>query len=283
MRPLSFAASCLLLHLSVVTVAMLISPGTSRLAAQTVSFETASVKANRSGEDGMSAGRRGNRYTALNAPLKFLIFSSLNISFESSRLIGGPEWIENERFDIVAAVPEGALPADIPRMLRTLLEQRFHLVVHAETREIPIYALRLARTDGKLGPRLTPSKLDCAALLAGRGAVAPLPPQADGRPTCRISTSGRSFRGGGTSIALLAAILPQQVGRSVEDRTGLSGLFDFDLEFSAEGRDVGAATVPGDPPSIFTALQEQLGLRLESTPAPVEVFVIDKVERPTED
>jgi len=186
------------------------------------------VKANRSGDNGMSAGRRGSRYTAVNAPLKFLIFSGLDIDFESSRLIDGPEWIENERFDIVAAVPEGARPADLPRMIRTLLEQRFQLVVHAETREIPIYALGLARTDGKLGARLTPSRLDCTMLLAGRGTGAPLPPQADGRPTCRVSTSGRSFRGGGSSIAVLAAILPQQVGRPVEDRTGLTGLFDFD-------------------------------------------------------
>ena len=282
MGPLCLAARCFP-HLLAVTVAMLTTPGTSRLAAQTVSFETASVKANRSGEAGMSAGRRGSRYTAVNTPLKFLILSALNIGFESSRVIGGPEWIESERFDIAAAVPEGARPADIPRMIRTLLEQRFHLAVHAETRETPIYALRLARTDGKLGPRLTPSALDCAALLAGRGAGAPLPPQADGRPTCRVSTSGRSFQAGGSSIAVLAAILPQHVGRSVEDRTGLIGLFDFDLEFSPEGRDIGATPVVGDPPSIFTALQEQLGLKLESTRAPVEVFVIDKVERPTED
>lgn len=275
---LSCLAVCLL-QIPVITV-MLTSP---RVAAQTVSFETASVKANRSGDNDMSVGRKGSRYIAVNAPLKFLIFSSLNISFEPSRLIGGPGWIENERFDIVGAVPEGARPADLPRMIRTLLEQRFQLVVHAETRELPIYALRVARTDGKLGPRLTPSRLNCAALLAGRGAGAPLAPQADGRPTCRVSTSGRSFRGGGSSIAVLAAILPQQVGRPVEDRTGLTGLFDFDLDFSTEGRDLAATVVPGDSPSIFTALQEQLGLKLESTRAPVEVFVIDHVARPIED
>jgi uncharacterized protein (TIGR03435 family) len=276
-----FPAAICLLCLPLVT--LVTAPATSRLAAQTVSFETASVKANRSGVDDMSVGRRGSRYTAVNAPLKFLIFSALNISFEPSRLIGGPDWIENERFDIVAAIPAGAQPADLPRMIRTLLEQRFQLVVHAETRELPIYALRLARTDGKLGPRLTMSTLDCAALLAGRGSAAPLPPQADGRPTCRVSTSGRSFRGGGSSIAVLAGILPQQVGRPVHDHTGLTGLFDFDLEFSAEGRDPAATPVGGDTPSIFTALQEQLGLRLESARAPLDVFVIDRVERPTDD
>ena len=277
---LSRAAVCLV---SLPLVTLLTFPGASRLAAQTVSFETASVKANRSGVDDVSAGRRGSRYTAVNAPLKFLIFNALNISFESSRLIGGPEWIENERFDIVAAIPEGALPADLPRMIRTLLEQRFQLVVHAETRELPIYALRLARPDGKLGPRLTRSTLDCAALLAGRGSAAPLPPQADGRPTCRLSTSGRSFRGGGSSLAALASILPLQVGRTVHDHTGLTGLFDFDLEFSAEARDPAANAAGGDTPSIFTALQEQLGLRLESARAPLDVFVIERVERPTDD
>jgi len=282
MRSLCLAAGWLL-SVPLVTVAMLTSPGTSRLAAQSVSFETASVKPNLSGDTGMSAGRRGSRYIAVNAPLTFLIFSSLNIDFEASRLIGGPQWIANERFDIVAAVPESARPADLPRMLRTLLEQRFQLVVHAETRDIPIYALRLAHADGKLGPRLTPSRLDCPALLAGRGAGGPLPPQADGRPTCRVQTTRGSFRGGGSSIATLADILPQQVDRHVEDQTGLTGLFDFDLEFSAEGRNLGATASAGDSPSIFTALQEQLGLRLESTRAPAEVFIIDKVERPTAD
>ncbi len=266
---LSHAAVCLL---SLPLVTLVTAHGTSRLAAQPVSFETASVKANRSGVDDMSAGRRGSRYTAVNAPLKFLIVSALGISFESSRLIGGPDWIEKDRFDIVAAIPAGAQSADLPRMLRTLLEQRFHLLVHTEMREVPIYALRLARTDGNLGPRLTRSPLDCAALLAGRDGAAPLPPQADGRPTCRVSASGRSFRGGGSSIGVLAAILPQQVGRPVEDRTGLSGLFDYDLEFSAEGRDLGAIPVGGDTPSIFTALQEQLGLRLESARAPLDVL-----------
>ena len=277
---LSSAVICLM-GLPLVTAVT--SPGTSRVAAQAVAFETASVKANRTGVDDMSVGRRGNSYTAINAPLKFLIFSALGISFESSRLVGGPEWIEKERFDIAAAIPENARPADLPRMLRTLLEQRFRLLVHTESRDVPIYALRLARTDGKLGPRLTPSTLDCAALLAGRGSAAPLPPQADGRPTCRASASGRSFRGGGSSIAVLAAILPQQVGRPVQDRTGLTGLFDFDLEFSPEGRDLAATAVGGDTPSIFTALPEQLGLRLESARAPLDVFVIDRVERPTDD
>jgi uncharacterized protein (TIGR03435 family) len=256
--------------------------GTVGVAAQAVSFESASVKPNRSGDAGMSTGRTGSRYIASNAPLKFLILSALDISFESSRLIGGPEWLKNERFDIAAVLPEGARPADIPRMLRTLLEQRFHLVVHAETRQRPIYALRLARTDGKLGPRLMPSKQDCASLLAGRETGARLPPQADGRPTCRISTSGGSFRGGGSSLAMLATTLPQQFDRPVENRTGLTGLFDFDLDLSTEARNLAAAPVTGNAPSHFTALQEQLGLKLESTQAPIEVFIIEGVARPTE-
>lgn len=140
----------------------------------------------------------------------------------------------------------------------------------------------VSRTDGKLGPRLTPSTLDCAGL-AARVPGERLPPQPDGRPTCRVTTSGRSVRGGGIPISLLVGILPQQVGRPVEDRTGLSGLFDFDLDFSAEGRDVGAAAVAGDRPSIFTALQEQLGLKLDATRAPTQVYVIDKLARPAQD
>src|SRR5689334_7131736 len=109
MRPLHRGAGWLV-QLGVIAGTLLTSPGTSRPEAQALSFEAASVKANRSGEDRMSTGRSGSRYTALNAPLKFLILSALDISFEPARLIGGPEWIENERFDIAAAVPDGARP-----------------------------------------------------------------------------------------------------------------------------------------------------------------------------
>ncbi|MNC86456.1 hypothetical protein D3C83_21220 [compost metagenome] len=114
----------------------------------------------------------------------------------------------------------------------------------------------------------------------------PAPPQrAGGGPGCGMMFDGRRVTAGGTSMAALARNLSGVVGRIVEDRTGLAGGFDFDLEFARDPAAAPAGALPppdADLPSIFTALQEQLGLKLEAARAPVEVLVIDRVERPTE-
>ena len=230
----------------------------------------------------MSAGRSGGTYAATNTPLRFLILTAFNLEFEPFRLTGGPDWIDSERFDILGALPVGAKPADTTKMLRTLLEERFHLVVHTEKREIPIFALMLARADGKLGPRLTRSTTDCAALVAKSAPGAPVPPRADGRPTCGTQASGRTIQGGGRPLSALATILSQHVSRRVEDRTGLAGSFDFDLEFEQSDRGLRTDAAAADAPTIFTALQEQLGLKLESTRGPADIYIIDRVERPTD-
>jgi len=168
-------------------------------------------------------------------------------------------------------------------MLRNLLADRFKLAAHRETRDMPAYALVRAKADGTLGPQMRRSTIDCEAeaaraLAAKRGGA---PPGQDGsaKPIvrCRVSTSAARIVGTGTTIPELMRRLSAPLGRAVVDRTGLSGSFDLELQWSPEQ----AADTSG--PSIFTAVQEQLGLKLESQRAPVEVLVIDRVESPAPD
>jgi uncharacterized protein (TIGR03435 family) len=219
------------------------------------------------------------------------------------QIIGAPTWIDQDRFDIVGKAPAGEALNIQPRM-QSLLADRFQLKAHEEMREAPIYALVVANQNRKLGPKLTPSSVDCAALARGRG-NAPTPPtqpmpamQPGMRPECGIMNSGGKVMGGGTTMTQLASTLSQFAGRTVVDGTGLSGAFDFELEFTPHpglrGRGLGgglppAAPAPGgdrvvDPSgvSIFTAVQEQLGLKLDSQRGPVPVLVIDSVSHPTE-
>ena len=162
-------------------------------------------------------------------------------------------------------------------MLRSLLEDRFRLSAHRETRDLPIYALVLARADGRLGPQLRQTTSDyCARLLAaaGKAGDTPVPP---GGPVCgmRPGGTGNEITAGAMPMNEFARFLNVNVGRTVVDRTGLTGVWDFDLKWSAPN----APTPDPDRPSIFTALQEQLGLRLDAATGPVEVLVIDRVER----
>jgi uncharacterized protein (TIGR03435 family) len=174
-----------------------------------------------------------------------------------------------------------------------------------ETRDTPIYALVKARADERLGPNLKPSTTDCGPIRAQRAAAiaevararggrvaVPPPPAANEPVVCQMRVSGRgstalTYRAGNITMAALAGALRTYVGREVVDRTGLAGEFDFDLQFSAPptagALDAGIPVAPLDEAaSVFTALQEQLGLKLESTRGPVEMMVIDSAERPDE-
>ena len=157
-------------------------------------------------------------------------------------------------------------------MLRTLLAQRFRLVAHTEKRDQPVYALMTARTDGRLGPRLKASTVNCSG-------------RSDASEHCSMggsfTGSGGTLKGVGQPLTVLATHLSTAVDRIVQDRTGLAGGFDFELAWSGGLKTAPAA--PSELPSVFTALQEQLGLRLEPSRGPVDVLVIDSVERPTPD
>jgi uncharacterized protein (TIGR03435 family) len=271
------------------------------LAAQApVSFEAASVKPNKSGENNTSMRRApGGRLNATNAPLA--LFVTFAYQIQPFRLQGGPSWMRTDRFDIVAkldgdpawvAMSSGA-PDPLMLAMRALLADRFRLAVHWETQELPIYAIVLARADGKLGPNIHPAAVDCAAITAGVPAAAREgrvnnPNTAD-HVACGLRNNAGRFQFGGNPLSVFANGLANQVARTVVDRTGLTGNWDFEFTFTPErfrqarADGVDAPAVDPDGPSLFTAIQEQLGLKLESTKGPVKVLVIDHVEQPTAD
>ena len=263
-------------------------------------FEAASVKPNKSGGNSTNFGfQAGGRFNATNITLRTLIAAAYGAPqpLPLFEVLGGPNWLDSDRFDIVAKAagdpqpgPNGP-PPELVLMMRQLLADRFHVVVHNETRDLPVYALVMARPDGKMGDHFHTSVIDCAALMAaGRGGppVAPTP----GGPFCGTRGAPGRLNGSGSTMAMLANNLSRLVSRVVMERTGLNGSFDFELEWTPDQMPAASADAPrpgalppppSDGPSIFTAVQEQLGLKLDSTRGPVNVVVIDHVEQPTED
>jgi uncharacterized protein (TIGR03435 family) len=269
--------------------------------ANAATFEVASVKPNKSGDGPTMAGRQpGGRVTLTNIPLRLMIRNAYQL--QDLQIVDAPKWMSVERFDIVAKAA-GNLPPPRPGnpgdqlMMRSLLADRFKLVVHQETRELASYALELARRDGKLGPQLRPSTVDCAAIAAARERSGEPPPGAQGveRPQCGFrATGGRATGGqmmaGGFPFSQLAVVLSQMLRQVVIDKTGLTGNFDFELNWTpdevSQRPSAGAPSLPAtDPigPSMLTALQEQLGLKLRWGKGLADVLVIDHVERPTPD
>ena len=239
---------------------------------QTPAFEAASVKPNTSGDLRIRGGTRGRAYNAVNMPLRRIVATAYDLQLEEFRLVGDQPVLA-ERFDITATLPETASPRQVPAMLRGLLAERFKLLAHAETRDAPVLALRLGRRDGRAGPQLRPAAVDCAAAEAA-GRVIP-PPEPGQQPLCESEISD-SIKGRGQPLSALARMLTMFMQRRVLDETGLTGGFDFNLQFE------GAAAGPGVDASaaLVTALEDQLGLKLQPTRAPVEFVVIDAVERP---
>jgi bla regulator protein blaR1 len=284
---------------AVMVASLAVSVGTEQ-AADSPSFEAASVKPNKSGDRRTAMiFQPGGRFNATNVTLQMLISTAYGTPqpLPSFQIIGGPDWIDADRFDVVAKAPGDIQPGPdgpLPLMVRTLLKERFGLVVHTETRDLPVYALVMARSDRKTGSQLKPAAVDCAAIMArGRGGQPPLPPQPGERPPCGIRLTPGDMAGGGMSIAQFAFAVARYVNRPVLNKTELAGNFDFDLRWTPEQMPpAGPPGPPGAPappaidpngPSIFTAVQEQLGLKLESTKGPVDVVVIDRAEHPTED
>jgi uncharacterized protein (TIGR03435 family) len=281
-----------------VAVAAAQQPAPPPAASASQAFEVATIKANKSGDFGQFIRRMpGGRITATNMALRPLI--TLSYQLAQFQLVGGPAWMTTDHFDIVAKmegdpppVPPGSGPDPMLLSLQALLADRFKLKVHRETREMDIYALVMAKPGGGPGPALKPSRTDCAAMAAARRNQPPQGPPPMPPPTgvipCGIMGGPGSIRFGGFPISQLTQMLGNQTGRMVVDRTGLTGNWEFELTFAAEqrGQPPPGANIPApdpDAPSIYTAIQEQLGLKLESTKGPVEVLVVDSAEHPTDD
>jgi uncharacterized protein (TIGR03435 family) len=258
----------------------------SAQAPQSPAFEVASVKPNKSGPFDLQrlVIQPGDRVTATNVPLLIIIQAAYRL--DRAQILGGPSWLNSERFDITAKADAPASAEQLHAMLRTLLADRFKLAVHIETKNAPIYALVVARRDGKLGPNLRVAEADCATL---RAAAEGRQPPGPNNSLCGFVSLLNRTAMRGVPMDQLAGLLSRATnGVKVVNKTGLTGFFDFEISWTPDAFR-GAfdrarfPSVDPDGPSIFTAVQEQLGLKLESQKGEGEVLVIDRVEHPTED
>jgi uncharacterized protein (TIGR03435 family) len=213
----------------------------------------------------------GDRFAAHNHAVRTLIAAAFDLSPQA--ISGGPEWVDSERWDILAKTPGGVRPdlSEQMSMLRQLLSERFKLAYHREPKQLSIYTLTLA----KGGPKLKESTVLPDATPEG-----PPPLIFD------LSPTGAHLPARYATIAEFASVLQRSpLDRPVVDQTGLSGRYDFDLEFAPD-ESVWGGIVPrpenSEKPNLFKALQEQLGLRLEATKGPVDVLVIDHIDKPSE-
>jgi len=223
-------------------------------------FEVAAIKRNVSG--GTFSGNRtlpGGRITMENQRLRQIIRSAYGSA--DLEVVGGPGWIDTERWDIVAtAGSDAGSGGEVPwrEMLKTLLIERFKLVARVEQRERPIYGLVFQRADRQLGPAIHPT------------ICVPNAPACDGTSANTNGIVSGTIVGKGRTLTDIGRSLSPYAERRVFDKTGLDGRYDYELKWS---EDV----------SFFTAVQEQLGLKLEAGRAPLDVVVVDSVERPVED
>jgi uncharacterized protein (TIGR03435 family) len=249
--------------------------------AQRPAFDAASVKRRTDPGGGFLGRRPGGRFVAEGASLQELIEFAYGL--QPYQITGGPGWLSTERWDVNATGAPGT-PNDVLVAVQQLLADRFSLVVHRDTRELQVYALVLARRDGGFGPQLKRSPIDCAALQAEALRTGVVPAEARGR--CMAQGRVGSIQIGGSPLSELVLLLSARLQRMVVDRTALTGPWDVTLTYTPEPSQIARGVLaPGDQPnvnpdgpSIFTAVQEQLGLKLESTRAPVDVLVIDRAE-----
>ena len=271
-------------------------------------FDVASVRDNRLGSQERRAVTMrmlpNGRYEATNVSVRLLIMRAYGV--RDFQIVGGPSWIRTDRFDIHAKAPENFEPGQTQDMVRSLLAERFGLVIRTEKREFAVYSLVRAGNGRTLGlgiRRVTP---ECEAMLSA------------GSPLAAASTGGRGVAGGaggrslgpslagdsmcgrevafgmgaftmkGNELSTFVSRLTEETRQIVIDRTGLTGHYDIDLRWGTDRFVASPGTsqdLPPDSggPSIFTALREQLGFKLESVKAPVDVLVIEAVSRPSDD
>lgn len=284
-------------------------------AAAPLSFEVASIKPS-AAENGVFMVRigtsPGGRWTATGITVGMLIQQAYDV--KDYQISGAPSWLNSERYDIVAKADTPNITRDMAKvLLQSLLAERFKLQIHRETKELPIYALLVGKNGHKLhesevkpatqSDSQPPNPSKPAQTGGGGGGVAgglvsvgPGGKVVDGEAPVKSGSMIRMGRGQlnaqMTTVSAIAGMLAQQLGRPVIDKTDLKGNFDFSLQWTPDETQRGPgfggmerpatdSPLPGDTsgPSIFTAVQEQLGLRLEATKGPVEILVIDHIEK----
>jgi len=257
------------------TLVLLFPPplaGSAGQAAQAGSpaFEVVTIKRNLSGEGGSIGMQPGGRFRAVNTTLQFIISTMYRMPggprLFASQILGLPDWATTDRYDMVGKVADQFTGQSAQQqfrnmapMVQAMLEDRFKLKVHRDTQPMPVFALVRDAKGGALGPKLRPTKTDCRA-------------EPD---KCRIESSPGHYSAVGMTMPNILIVLSNNAERVVIDHTGLTGSYDIDLDWAT---DAGS-----DKPSFFTAVQEQLGLKMEFRREPVDVVIVDHVERPAED
>ena len=284
-------------RIQVAIVALVLVVNSPVFAQDNPTFEVASIRLNKGGDREGVRILPGGRIEIINLPLRGIVRLAYTIPEiqRNDQITGGPDWVNSERYDIVAKAdgdpgfdPETGQPVRLIAMLRSLLEERFHLHVRRETRDVPIYALRLSGSEPKFGTLFKPTTANCYTR------ESPRPTNAAPDPARMCGTRGGNGNVTYVSVSMdqIAASLANYpvVGRPVLDRTGLQGKYDLHLEFipafvDSQNRDGSVVANPNadSGPNLFTALAEQAGLRLQTDRGPLLFIVIDRAEKPTED
>lgn len=256
-------------------------------------FEVVSIKPNRSGA--VPSGFRvtpGGRVEWTNTTLRALIrMGYQRFGFDPREVVGGAAWIDADRFDVIATAERppqtraDGFPEELLAMIRALLEDHFKVQVHNDRRDAAIYSLVLARPGQPIGSALRSvpdACVDAMKVMADK-----TPPK--GPPPCSFGSAGGKLIGTGVTMTMIANVLSSYVGRLVENRTELAGSFDFELTFDPSSAPTAPPSAQFGPaqrddaaPALFTALQEQLALKLDSTRGSVDVLVVDAAQPPTE-
>lgn len=229
-------------------------------------YDVSSVKWNKSGSHSTHVSGTDERYLATNVSLKLLLQSAYDI--KPDLIFSLPQWTEDARFDIEAKVLDPATVKHLTReqregMVRQLLEDRFGLKAHVEQKTLPVFDLIIAKS----GSKLTQSPPDL--------------PSPNGRGT-GVNSHNNDISAHDIEMSGFANVLSQQVERTVIDKTGLTGKYDLDLKFSRDDSSASAHTDIDDSPSIFAALEEQLGLKLQAGKGAVDTLVVDQITQPSE-
>ena len=269
----------------VVVLAFALLARNAQVSAQDPAFEVVSVKpdANPTAQIGIRPVF-GNRFSAaITVKLLIAVAYGETSTLPDHQVVGAPSWAASDRYEINAtfdgpigtAANEGS-PDRLMSMVRRMLADRFKLRIHKETRQMPVYDLVVADADGRLGPRLTKPAGTCVRVTGA------LPPNFDFSTSCGFKRVGPTvITAKSIDLDTLAGELSRRpdLGRQVRNRTGLTDEFDVELEYAP----LAAAGDPQAGPGLTTALRDQLGLSLRSTTGPVDVFVVDGLERPTPD
>lgn len=255
------------LFLTASGIALIVAPSTCAQAqphASRPAFDVASVKPSQSTDYWATvAPWKNGRFSGRNVTVKLLL--SIAYKVDVARISGGPSWLDSERFDVEAKCDGSAPDQDLSLMLQSLLEARFRLRLHKETKVASRYALVIASNGTKIRP-VEPR--DCPATGKGLGCVG-------------VRFGGRGLTAEYVSMPVFAGFLAGMLGNAVIDETGLKGAFDFRLEWVRDSVDGGGGTSESSVDWVSSALPQQLGLKLEAKKASIEMLVIDGIEKPT--